>query len=118
MELLYASIEEKKDESVIEIIRRRAQIMNGVYYEMIVNIVGLAQTMMVIYKEITPTNNLESLRNWFFMSIIINTTFLLEMLIYIFVCGGFSKAFANRFRIWPELLCQLINLYSCIMLYI
>ena len=49
------------------------------------------------------------------MCMYINGVFLFEMLVYILMIGSIAKAYNNRFHVWPETLCQIINGFACTM---
>lgn len=79
--------------------------MDTVYYEMIVNITGLAQTLMIISFAFQDGEDFEAVAGWIELSIYINMIFAIEMLVYFILIGSVRKAYINRFKLWPESVC-------------
>ncbi len=46
------------------------------------------------------------------VEITINFLFLIEMFVDIFLSASIAKAYSRKFRIWPETVCQFLNLYA------
>ena len=57
-------------------------------------------------------------RIWIIFESSLNFVFLLEMIADFVIQRSFIKAYQRKFRLWPETLCQLINLYATVAFWI
>lgn len=56
-----------------------------------------------------------TIRSWIELSMYINGFFFLESFIYIILVGDVGKAYANRFKLTIETVCQVLNAYASFM---
>jgi len=112
MEEMFTNSDANGDESArMTRFKRVTRCMNGPNYELAMNIVGILNVVTLITKGIGESESLRSLRLWIFFQIGINLIFFFELITDVVLSGGVKKAFNKKFRVWPEVLCQILNIY-------
>ena len=73
------------------------------------NIVTIINVFTVFLRALQTNASQSTIRSWIILEITINLIILLETANDIYVSGPI-KAYLYHFRIWPETLCQLLNI--------
>ena len=74
------------------------------------NIVTVCNLFTVFVRALETSATEESIQQWIIIQMTINFTMLFETVGDIYVQGGPIKAYRYHFRIWPETLCQILNI--------
>ena len=80
------------------------------------NIITIINVFTVFIKTLQQSASESTIRAWIILELTINLLMLLETIGDIAV-SGIIKAYRYNFRIWPETLCQLLNLPAMIMFF-
>lgn len=92
-----------------------SRIMLHPKYELTMHILGILNLFFLTLKEVQYEINLEY-KNRIRLQLAINGFFLAELVLFIAVHG--KQAYSKAFRIWPETVCQLLNVYLMINFFI
>ena len=88
--------------------------MSSPQYELAMNIVTVCNVFTVFVRALETSASEATIQQWIVIQMTINLTMLLETLSDIYIQGGPIKAYRYHFRIWPETLCQILNLPAMI----
>lgn len=89
------------------------QFISTPEYEMVMNIITIINTGTVIWRVLSPNFNETTIKTWVIAEICINYVMLLEAIGDILVAGPI-KAFRYYWRIWPETICQILNVCATV----
>lgn len=78
-------------------------------YELAMNIITILNAFTVFFRTLQQSSTEAQIHGWILLELTINYLMLLEAIGDISVSGPI-KAFRYHFRIWPETLCQLMNI--------
>ena len=92
-----------------------SNIMSDPKYELIVTILGALNLICISIRDFQLSQIARNF-NWPTAQVIINAFFLIEMMIDFSIHG--KKSFKKSFRVWPESICQLINIYATTLYFI
>lgn len=81
------------------------------FYELVVNIVGIFNILMIVFRQVDLTDTTYSIKIWIYVQIVINFLFMIE-LISDFMSNGFFQSYQKHFRMTPETICQILNIYA------
>ena len=90
---------------------RALRFISSTEYELFMNIVTILNVTTVLARAFVSNQSLDQIRSWVFSELIINYLMLLESIGDILVAGPI-KAFRYHYRIWPETLCQILNIIA------
>ena len=77
------------------------------------NVVTIFNIFTVFMRALSRTQTEDNIQRWIIMELCINLVMLLETIGDILISGP-VKAYRYHFRIWPETLCQILNLPAMI----
>ena len=77
------------------------------------NIVTILNVFTVFIRALQQSASQETIRSWIILELVINLVMLLESIGDMSISGP-VKAYKYHFRIWPETLCQLLNIPAAI----
>ena len=86
-----------------------SEIMSDPRYELSVNILGALNILCIGLKDL-QTESQNGIKIWMTIQVFINALFFIELVIDFLIHR--SQSFKKSFRVWPETLCQLINIYA------
>ena len=89
-------------------------LMSSPQYELAMNIITVCNLFTVFVRALQTSASESTIQQWIDLQIAINVTMLFETLGDIYVQGGPIKAYKYHFRIWPETLCQILNIPAII----
>ena len=78
---------------------------------MAMNLFAIINTWTIIFRDLLSYNS-AYVYGWCFVQILINAYFLVELVVDLFTAGSLPVAFGTKFRLWPESICQLLNMYA------
>ena len=78
-------------------------------YELFMNLITVANIFSVFVLTLQTQAEEETIKIWIIVQLCINWCLLFETLGDLYF-AGLAKAYKNHFRIWPETLCQLLNI--------
>lgn len=98
------------------LIKKVLVCMSSAHYELAMNIVGILNVFSLLVTQLNQgsSSGTKYLTNWMIVQMIINYCFLLEMICDLIVSGPIG-AYTHHFRIWPETLCQALNLAGTVL---
>jgi hypothetical protein len=77
------------------------------------NIVTIFNIFSVFVRALNQSATEQAIRSWIILELVINLVMLLETIGDVAISGP-VKAFKYHFRIWPESLCQVLNIPATI----
>ena len=89
---------------------------SGPRYELGMNIVTIINVFTVFLRALQQTSSEQQIKYWIILEMTINLFMLLEAIADIAISGPI-RAYRYHFRIWPETLCQLLNIPAMIMFF-
>ena len=93
--------------------KRALRVVSSPRYELAMNIITIVNVVSVFFRALQQSATESSIRNWIIAEMVINICMLLETIADIAVAGP-MRAYQYHFRIWPETLCQVLNLPATI----
>ena len=114
MEELYADVDNEQGSIVVNTAAGRFQktirIISSPQYELVMNLI----TILNLFSVILPhSQGKDFTQRWIMAQIIINVVLFIEM-VGDLVISGLGSAYRNHFRIWPETLCQILNVLAIV----
>ena len=88
--------------------QKMLRLLSSPAYELYMNILTLINISLVFVSALSNNPNDSFVRSWVITQIAVNTFMGLEMVSDLIVSGPI-KAYKYHFRIWPETLCQILN---------
>ena len=114
MEDLYSDAKkETLNGDAATILQKTLRVISGPKYELAMNIVTIGNVFTVFIRALTQSMTESSIVRWIILEFVINLIMLLEAIGDVAISGP-VKAFKYHFRIWPETLCQLLNIPASI----
>lgn len=107
----------KKDEQIMSFKLKAHKLLSSPQYELAMNIITILNVFTVFFRALQQSASQEVIKEWIVLELVINLVMLIEMISDISVAGPI-KAYRNHFRIWPETLCQLLNLPAMIRFFV
>lgn len=86
-----------------------SQCMSDPRYELAVTILGALNLVCISIRDLRWDVRTKILV-WPAVQVIINAFFLIEMIVDLMIHG--LRAYKKSFRIWPETICQILNVYT------
>lgn len=112
MEDLYSDSKKETistDESTNTQWKRILKLLSSPQYELAMNIVTIINVFIVFIRALQQSASEQTIQTWIILVLTINLVMLLEMVADIAVAGP-KKAYQYHFRVWPETMCQLLNI--------
>ena len=85
--------------------------MTGPTYELVMNIFTIINVFSVFLRSFMQNASASAINGWMIAQMVINGILLFEM-IADFIIAGPIKAYQYHFRVWPETMCQIINVIA------
>mmetsp|Transcript_33797 Transcript_33797/g.44606 ORF Transcript_33797/g.44606 Transcript_33797/m.44606 type:complete len:189 (+) Transcript_33797:505-1071(+) len=89
--------------------RRAMRFISTPRYELGMNIVTILNVFTVFFRALQQQSTEKQIHTWIVLELTINFIMLLEMIGDISI-SGIVKAYRYHFRVWPETLCQVLNI--------
>jgi hypothetical protein len=93
------------------------QILESPQYELFVNIIGIFNILCIVVREVDLNDTTNFITVWIYIQFAINFLFLVELLSDMVIHGAI-KAYQTHFRMFPETLCQVFNVFALYYFYI
>ena len=90
-------------------VRKMFKCMNGAYYELAMNILGILNIVSLATRQLDTNTTSTYIITWTKVQIGVNFLFMFEMIVD-WLVSGFFRAYKDQFRVWPETLCQIFNI--------
>ena len=85
--------------------------MNAPPYEMTMTMVAIINIWSIVVRDLL-SYDLNYVYGWCFIQIFLNIILLFEVIIDYCSAGSLSLAFSTKFRVGPETICQILNVYA------
>ena len=92
---------------------RMLRVISSPQYELFMNIVTIVNVFTVFYYALQQSKTEDQIRRWIILELTINMIMLFETIGDLFISGPI-RAYAYHFRIWPETMCQILNMPAMI----
>ena len=90
------------------IYQKMLRTISSPQYELFMNIVTIINVFTVFYYALQQSKSEDQIRRWIILELVISLIMLFETIGDLLISGPF-KAYAYHFRIWPETMCQILN---------
>jgi len=111
LELLFGEEEDFHDNDVIAKMIIKTKWAYTPYYELGTNLFSTLNGLSIAVRDIFSYNP-GIIYAWVGIQIFINFVFLVEVLIDLFTATSAKSAYSGQFRLWPETVCQILNIYA------
>jgi hypothetical protein len=88
------------------------RFMQGANYELMMNVIGVLNVISIALQAVYTT--VRAHRIWIIVESSLNFVFLFEMMADMYIQGSIKRAYERKFRLWPETLCQIINIFATV----